>query len=262
MESNWPTSPISACAVGDVERRQRGAGQVVRRPELCDARDGERLRRALQKTESTPRQEPVLLRRPQVHHDVVRRRWLSSLPPDAGPRCSGWDRTDSPSVGAAPGADGLAVVADDLRVAGHRALGLGPRPATACTVASSDCGTGLRVEFLLSAELRHASHLEVDVLVDVAEQRVECVVERVGQHEGPGDERHPRARWPARSATSRSLCASRPLIVTFHMSGAQLPHPLEHRVGRRVGQLVDDLPVAPGTRPGRRRRPRGRRASP
>src|SRR5580692_5321665 len=52
----------------------------------------------------------------------------------------------------------------------------------------------------------------------------------------------PRTMASAVSA-SRSLWASSPLIVTLHMSGAQVPHPLEHRVGRRVGQLVDDLPV-------------------
>src|SRR5580704_12755171 len=44
-------------------------------------------------------------------------------------------------------------------------------------------------------------------------------------------------------SASRSLCASSPLIVTFHMSGPQGPHPLEHRVGGRVGELVHDLPV-------------------
>src|SRR6516165_11558689 len=38
---------------------------------------------------------------------------------------------------------------------------------------------------------------------------------------------------------NRSLCASRPLIVTFHMSGPQLPHALEDGVRRGVVQLVD-----------------------
>src|ERR1700743_1723364 len=38
---------------------------------------------------------------------------------------------------------------------------------------------------------------------------------------------------------SRSLWASRPLMVTFHMSGPQRPHPLEHRVGGRLVQVAD-----------------------
>ena len=41
----------------------------------------------------------------------------------------------------------------------------------------------------------------------------------------------------------RSLWASRPLMVTFHMSAAQRPHPLEDRIRRRVGQLADHLAV-------------------
>src|SRR6516165_7159890 len=56
---------------------------------------------------------------------------------------------------------------------------------------------------------------------------------------------------------SRSLCASRPLIVTFHMSGPQLPDALEDGVRRGVVQLVDhpavgqeDHPVGIGSAAG------------
>src|SRR6516164_497187 len=42
----------------------------------------------------------------------------------------------------------------------------------------------------------------------------------------------------------RSLCASRPLIVTVHMSGTQRPHSLQDRVGGRAYQFVDDAPVS------------------
>src|SRR6516165_12366259 len=44
-------------------------------------------------------------------------------------------------------------------------------------------------------------------------------------------------------SASRSLWASRPLIVTFHMSGPQGPHPLEHGVGRRLLQFAHHGPV-------------------
>src|SRR5271154_3145916 len=44
-------------------------------------------------------------------------------------------------------------------------------------------------------------------------------------------------------STSRSLCARRPLMVTFHMSAPQLLHVLEHRVGRGGGELSDDVAV-------------------
>src|SRR5580693_7458799 len=37
---------------------------------------------------------------------------------------------------------------------------------------------------------------------------------------------------------SLSLWASRPLMVTFHMSGPQGPHPLQDRVGRGLAQLA------------------------
>src|ERR1700722_15664984 len=41
----------------------------------------------------------------------------------------------------------------------------------------------------------------------------------------------------------RSLCASRPLMVTRHMSGPQGADALQHRVGGRLGQVIDDVPV-------------------
>src|SRR5580692_4343877 len=42
---------------------------------------------------------------------------------------------------------------------------------------------------------------------------------------------------------SRSLCASNPLMVTRHMSGPQRPDALQHRVGGRLRQFVDDVAV-------------------
>src|ERR1700722_12615939 len=42
---------------------------------------------------------------------------------------------------------------------------------------------------------------------------------------------------------SRSLCASRPLMVTRHMSGSQGANALQHRVSGRLRQFVDDVAV-------------------
>src|ERR1700678_4452005 len=44
-------------------------------------------------------------------------------------------------------------------------------------------------------------------------------------------------------SASRSLWASRPLMVTFRMSGSQRPHPLQARIGGRPLQFADHGPV-------------------
>src|SRR5215831_5106325 len=46
-------------------------------------------------------------------------------------------------------------------------------------------------------------------------------------------------------ATSRILWAMRPRMAVRNMSGrlAQALHPLEHPLGRRVGELADEAPV-------------------
>src|ERR1700721_365548 len=54
---------------------------------------------------------------------------------------------------------------------------------------------------------------------------------------------------------SRSLWASRPLMVTFHMSGPQGPHPLQDRVGGRLLELADHLAVGQEDDPVRVRGP-------
>src|SRR6202041_3302884 len=54
---------------------------------------------------------------------------------------------------------------------------------------------------------------------------------------------------------SRSLWASRPLMVTFHMSGPQGPHPLQDGVGGRLLELADHLAVGQEDHPVRVRGP-------
>src|SRR5260370_22183691 len=56
-------------------------------------------------------------------------------------------------------------------------------------------------------------------------------------------------------SASRSLWASRPLIVTFHMSGPQGPHPLEDGVGGRLLELPHHLAVVQEDDPVRVRGP-------
>ena len=64
-------------------------------------------------------------------------------------------------------------------------------PGTCRTVLRTDSGIGLRTASgALIGELGHPPDLEVDLLVDVAEQAGERVMERVGEDERPGDERH------------------------------------------------------------------------
>src|ERR1700683_3113280 len=48
---------------------------------------------------------------------------------------------------------------------------------------------------------------------------------------------------PGAVSASRSLWASRPLMVTFRMSGPQRPHALQHRIGGRLLQLAHHGPV-------------------
>ena len=80
-------------------------------------------------------------------------------------------------------------------------------------------------------------------LVDLHREAVERPVDRVGEHERAGHERdaeHDRDRREhdpdllGRDALDRDLP---------HALAAQLPHAIEHRVGGRVVELVDDRPV-------------------
>ena len=54
-------------------------------------------------------------------------------------------------------------------------------------------------------------------------------------------------------SANRSLCARSPLKVTLHISAAEGPHALEHRVRGRVGELGDDLAVGQEDHPARER---------
>src|SRR5271163_2229585 len=56
-------------------------------------------------------------------------------------------------------------------------------------------------------------------------------------------------------SASRSLWASRPLIVTFRMSGPQRPHPLQDRIRGRPLQFADHAPVGQEDDPVRVRGP-------
>src|ERR1700723_3321473 len=56
-------------------------------------------------------------------------------------------------------------------------------------------------------------------------------------------------------SASRSLWASRPLIVTFHMSCPQGPHPLEDRIGGRLLKVADHGTVGAEHHPVRVRGP-------
>ena len=125
MESNWPTSPISACAVGmsnaaSVAPARLSAVPNFAMPVMVNVCVGpcNKIRTR------SPTENPYFCAVPQVHHHVVRRRWLAPLHQVQGRDVLvGVERQSERR--RRTGADGLAVVADELRVAGHRALGLG-----------------------------------------------------------------------------------------------------------------------------------------
>ena len=94
-----------------------------------------------------------------------------------------------------------------------------------------------------AAELRHAAHLEVDVLVDVAEQRVERVVQGVGEDERPGNERHAehdgqRGEGQAQLVREQPLDGHPP-----HVRSPSVRMRSSTESARRLGQLVDDVAV-------------------
>ena len=157
---------------------------------------------------------------------------------------SGPSRTRS--VGGPLPADRLAVLVDDLRV-GPADLPVGglDRRRTASPSSTSDAGTLGRwpVPKSLLEHLGRA-HDGVGAAVDVA---------RTGRRTSAGSSRSapsvpamnatPRMTASAVS-TKRSLCAASPLRVTFHIALlAQPAHLVEHGVGGRVAELVDDAAV-------------------
>ncbi len=172
----------------DVERGQRRTGQVVRRAKARESGDCEGLGRALQQDpDPLTHLEVVLLRGTEIHDHVVRRGRACSLGQvecrDLLVRVEGDAERWRPA-----GCDRLAVMGDVLRIAGDR---------PPCRLDAGD-GAHARHERLgdcipggvaAAPELRDPADLEVDVLVDVPEERVERLVQRVGEHESPGDER-------------------------------------------------------------------------
>ena len=243
-----------------VEGGERRAGQVVGGPEARQPGDGERLRRALEEDAHVlTHPEVVLLRRAEVHHDVVRRRRGGAL---------GQPQLRELRVGVEGDAEGrgptrrdrLAVGCDVLRVAGDRSVGrfdAGHAPDGR----QHGLGDGVAGGRATTAELRHAAHLEVDVLVDVAEQRVERVVQRVGEDERSGNERHAdhdgqRGEGQPQLVREQSLDGHTPHVRSPGRGCAPAPSrrsagPARRRCCRR-----------PGRRPDRRRPPRAGRASP
>ena len=190
MSSSLPVSWAMACAVGSVKAASVAPARLFGRAELGDAGDGERARRpGRQDADPLADGEVVLLRRPGVHHHVVRGHRRAAR--DQVQRRELRVRVVGHAEGgrAAAGRDGLAVPGHELGVAGDLAVGAPRRRARGGSVASSDSGSSVARRARAAAELGHAADLEVDLRVDVAEQRGERVVQGVGEDERPRDER-------------------------------------------------------------------------
>ncbi len=244
-----------------VEGGQRRPEQVVRRPEAHEAADGEGAGRAPQEdAHLLAHREVVLLGRAEVHGHLVRpRRCLALHDVEGGDLRVGVEL--DPDGGCPTGRDGLAVGEDVLRVAGHRAVG-GLHARHALHLGEERLGDGIARGGAAAAELGHAAHLEVDVLVDVPEQVVERAVQRVGQHERPGDERHPEHDGEA-SQHQPELVGQQPLdgdpphVRRRPSCGCvRAPSPASGRRARRRPCRQR------GRRPGRRRTHHGGRGSP
>ena len=97
------------------------------------------------------------------------------------------------------------------------------------------------------------------MLVDVADQSREGVVQGVGEDQAPRNERDPENDGQ-RGERQAQLVGEDALEGDLPMSGSQRPHPLEDRIGRRGFQLVDNPPVGEEHDPvgvGRHRADRG-----
>ena len=166
---------------------QGGAGQVGGVAELGDAGDCVRLRRpGRQDADGLARPEVVLRRRAGVHYDIVR-----------GRRRLPFDQAELGNLPVGVESDAISggrVVRDRVPVRGHElriSLDLTEGHRHARDVAhGTDDGLGQRVAHRgarVTSELGDSPDLEVDLLVNIAEQTGERVVERVGEHERPGD---------------------------------------------------------------------------
>ena len=128
------------------------------------------------------------------------------------------------------GVDGLAVGGHELGVTGHAAHGV-LHPGDPSYGGGDRLVDGVAHGLArLSAEGGRAPDLQADVLIDAREQGGEGVVQRVGRTKVPDTNMTPSTMATAVRAR-RSLWASRPFRVAFHISGTQQLHLLEDGVG-------------------------------
>ena len=243
---------------GQVEGGQRGPGQVVGGAELDQAGDGEGPGRpGEQDAYVIAHLEVVLVRGADVHGHLGRA-GRSPAADHGEDRQPGVGIEGEPDGRCSPRRDRLPVRSDELRRAGHRAVGVG-HPGDAEDGRLDGLGDRLAVGGAGGVVERGlAAHHEVDVLVHVAEQGGERVVEGVGEHEGPRDERHPehdgqRGQGQPQLVGQQPLDGDLPHVRSRAASSAPAPGqpwatPARPPRGRR-----------PGTRPGRRRPPPGGR---
>ena len=163
--------------------------------------------------------------------------------------------------GGPPGGHRLAVGCHELGVAADRPLGVGHAGDRRAPSASDRLGDRLADRTAAAGVVGEgglAPDLEVDVLVDVAEQRGEGVVQGVGEDEGPRDEGHPEhdghgGEGQAQLVGQQALDGDLPHLSCPTASSAPAP-------SRRWAPSARRPPCRrPGRPPGRRRPRPGRR---
>ncbi len=231
-----------------------GSGQIVRRAEFDDAADGERLR-------GTGKEHADVVAHEKWYFCAVPASITTSCGevgavPDASWSAESWGSAsyDRPSVGAPPLLMALPSGATNwaypptVPSANCHAGNVAHRGGDRLRDGLAHCiraGTGV-------GECRLAADLEIDILIDVTEQRIEGVVQRVGKDERSGNEGDSEHDGQGRQRQAQLVGQQTPKDDSAHLSrpGAscvRAPNP------RWVQPVRRPPSRRPGTRRGRRR---------
>ena len=190
MVFTLPTRPSSVCAVGRLNAASVAPARLLAVPNLaipvmvkvCGG-PGRRMRTR------SPTAKWYFCAVPGVHHDVTRCRGRLSFDQVKGGELRvGIERQARRRCAA--GTDGVAITGDELGVAADRTIGVG-HPGNPKDSGEDRLGDRIPDGIAAAVEGGVASDFEVDVLVDVADQGRERVMQGVSEDQAPRDERDP-----------------------------------------------------------------------